>query len=77
MADTVKISALTEIASGALDDNSIVPVVDGGTTYKLPISKLKTFVANTFATDIELSNQISTVNSKSALEIKVRIRSNV
>lgn len=63
MADTVKISALTEIASGALDDNSIVPVVDGGTTYKLPISKLKTFVADTFATDSELSNQISTVNS--------------
>jgi hypothetical protein len=63
MADTIKISALGEIASGALDNNSVVPVVDGGTTYKLPISKLKDFIANTFATDIELSNQISIVNS--------------
>jgi len=63
MADTVKISALTEIASGALDDNSVVPVVDGGTTYKLPITKLKAFVGDSFATDTELSNQISVVNS--------------
>jgi hypothetical protein len=63
MADTVKISALGEIASGALDNNSVVPVVDGGTTYKLPISKLKDFIATTFATDSELSSQISIVNS--------------
>ena len=63
MADTVKISALTEIASGALDDNSVIPVVDGGTTYKLPITKLKAFVGDSFATDTELSNQISVVNS--------------
>jgi hypothetical protein len=63
MADTVKISALTEITSGALDDNSVVPVVDGGTTYKLPITKLKAFVGDSFATDSELSNQISVVNS--------------
>ena len=63
MADTVKISGLTEIASGALDDNSVVPVVDGGVTYKLPISKLKAFVGDSFATDTELSNQISVVNS--------------
>jgi hypothetical protein len=63
MADTIKISALGEIASGALDNNSVVPVVDGGTTYKLPISKLKDFIATTFATDSELSSQISIVNS--------------
>ena len=63
MADTIKISGLTEIASGALDNNSIVPVVDGGSTYKLPISKLKTFLGDSFATDTELSNQISVVNS--------------
>ena len=63
MAETIKISALTEISSGALDDTSILPVVDGGTTYKLPISKLKAFVGDSFATDAELSAQISSVNS--------------
>jgi hypothetical protein len=63
MADTVKISELTEIASGALDDNSVVPVTDGGVTYKLPISKLKDFVGITFATDAELSAQVSSINS--------------
>jgi hypothetical protein len=63
MADTVKISGLNEIASGALDDNSVVPVTDGGVTYKLPISKLKAFVGDSFATDAELSAQVSTINS--------------
>ena len=63
MADTVKISALDEIASGALDDTSVIPVVDGGTTQKLPISKLKSFIAQDFATDAELTSQISTLTT--------------
>jgi filamentous hemagglutinin len=63
MADTIRISGLNEIASGALDDNSVVPVTDGGVTYKLPISKLKAFVGDSFATDAELSAQVSTINS--------------
>lgn len=63
MADTVKISALDEIASGALDDTAVIPVVDGGTTQKLPISKLKSFIGLEFATDVELANQISTLNT--------------
>lgn len=63
MASSIKISDLTEIGVGALDDNSIVPVVDGGTTQKLPISKLKTFIAESFATDSELSAQIVIVNN--------------
>jgi hypothetical protein len=63
MAETIKISALTEIPSGALDDNSVLPVVDGGVTYKLPVTKLKAFIGDSFATDAELSAQISSVNS--------------
>ena len=63
MADTIKISALDEIASCALDDTAIIPVVDGGTTQKLPISKLKSFIGLEFATDAELSSQISTLNT--------------
>jgi hypothetical protein len=63
MAETIKISALNEIPSGALDDNSVLPVVDGGTTYKLPVTKLKAFIGDSFATDAELSAQISSVNS--------------
>jgi hypothetical protein len=63
MAESIKISELSEIASGALDDNSLLPVVDGGTTYKLPITKLKAFIGDSFATDVELSTQISSVNS--------------
>lgn len=63
MADTIKISQLTEIGTGELDDNSIVPVVDAGTTYKLPITKLKVFLGESFATDSELSSQISSVTS--------------
>lgn len=63
MAESIKISELSEIASGALDDNSLLPVVDGGTTYKLPVTKLKAFIGDSFATDAELSAQISSVNS--------------
>ena len=63
MAETIKISALTEIPSGALDDNSVLPVVDSGVTYKLPVTKLKAFIGDSFATDAELSAQISSVNS--------------
>ena len=63
MADTVKISGLTEIPSGSLGDGAVVPVVVGGSTQKLPMSKLKTFLGDSFATDAELSSQISTVNS--------------
>jgi len=63
MADTVKISALDEIASGALDDTAVIPVVDGGTTQKLPISKLKSFIGLEFATDAELTSQVSTLNT--------------
>jgi hypothetical protein len=63
MAESIKISELSEIASGALDDSSLLPVVDGGTTYKLPITKLKAFIGDSFATDVELSTQISSVNS--------------
>jgi hypothetical protein len=63
MAETIKISALNEIPSGALDDNSVLPVVDSGVTYKLPVTKLKAFIGDSFATDAELSAQISSVNS--------------
>ena len=63
MADTIKISALDEIASGALDDTAVIPVVDGGTTQKLPISKLKQFIGGEFATDAELSSQVSNINT--------------
>ena len=63
MADTVKISGLPEITSGSLVDGAVVPVVVGGSTQKLPMSKLKTFLGDTFTTDAELSSQISTVNS--------------
>jgi hypothetical protein len=63
MAATIKISDLDPIASGALDDSSVLPVVDGGITFKLPLSRLREFLGDSFATDSELTGQISTVNS--------------
>ena len=63
MADTIKISALSTLGSGSLDDNSVIPVVDGGTTYKLPISNLKLLLDDDFASESELTSQISSVTS--------------
>ena len=63
MADNIKISELTELASGSLQDSTIFPVVDGGTTKKTALSSLQAYLTDDLATDAELSSQISTVNS--------------
>jgi len=63
MADNVKISELTELASGSLGDNTIFPVVDGGSTKKAKLSSLQAYLTDDLATDAELSTQISNVNS--------------
>ena len=63
MADNIKISELDELASGSLQDSTIFPVVDGGTTKKTALSSLQAYLTDDLATDAELSSQISTVNS--------------
>jgi cytoskeletal protein CcmA (bactofilin family) len=63
MADNVKISQLNELLSGSLRDATIFPVVDGGSTQKASFTSLKAYLGDTFATDAELSAQISNVNS--------------
>ena len=63
MADNVKISDLTELASGSLRDVTIFPVVDGGSTQKSTLLSLQQYLADTLATDSELTTQISNVNS--------------
>jgi len=63
MADNVKISDLTELASGSLRDATIFPVVDGGSTQKSTLLSLQQYLADTLATDSELTTQISNVNS--------------
>jgi hypothetical protein len=63
MADSVKISELTELTSGSLGDATIFPVVDGGVTKRASLSSLQSYLTDDLATDAELSSQISTVNS--------------
>jgi len=63
MADNVKISDLTELISGSLRDVTIFPVVDGGATQKATLLSLQQYLADTLATDSELTAQISNVNS--------------
>lgn len=63
MADNVKISNLNELLSGSLRDETIFPVVDGGSTQKASFTSLRAYLGDTFATDAELSAQISNVNS--------------
>ena len=63
MADNVKISDLTELASGSLRGATIFPVVDGGSTQKSTLLSLQQYLADTLATDSELTTQISNVNS--------------
>ena len=63
MADNIKISELVELTSGSLGDATIFPIVDGGSTRKATLSTLQSYLTDDLATDIELSNQISTVNS--------------
>ena len=63
MADNVKISDLTELTSGSLRDATIFPVVDGGSTQKSTLLSLQQYLADTLATDSELTTQISNVNS--------------
>lgn len=63
MADNIKISNLNELLSGSLRDATIFPVVDGGSTQKASFSSLRAYLGDTFATDTELSNQVSNLNS--------------
>jgi hypothetical protein len=63
MADNITISGLGELVSGSLRDATIFPVVDGGVTQKVTLSSLQSYLADTLATDSELSTQISNVNS--------------
>ena len=63
MADNVKISDLTELTSGSLRDVTIFPVVDGGSTQKATLLSLQQYLADTLATDSELSTQISNLTS--------------
>ena len=63
MADNVKISDLTELTSGSLRDVTIFPVVDGGSTQKATLLSLQQYLADTLATDSELSTQVSNLNS--------------
>tara|TARA_Y100000389_G_scaffold157048_1_gene158096 strand:- start:1889 stop:4249 length:2361 start_codon:yes stop_codon:yes gene_type:complete len=63
MADNIKISQLDELASGSLQDSTIFPVVDGGTTKQTALSSLQAYLTDDLATDTELSTQISNVNS--------------
>jgi hypothetical protein len=61
MADNVKISELDALT--AAQNNTTVPVVDGGTTKKMSLSTLQTHLTASFATPSQLSTQISSVNS--------------
>lgn len=63
MADNVKISDLTELTSGSLRDVTIFPVVDGGSTQKATLLSLQQYLADTLATDSELSTQVSNLTS--------------
>ena len=63
MAETVKISELSELVSGSVLGATKVPVVDGGTTQYTQMSSIKAYVNSDVATDSELSAQISAVNS--------------
>jgi hypothetical protein len=63
MADNIKISALTELVSGSITGTTIVPLVDGGVTLKAQMSSLKAFTNSDVATDVELANQIASVNN--------------
>ena len=63
MADNIKVSELAELTSGSLSDNSIFPIVDGGSTKKTKLSSLQSYLTDDLATDAELSQRIATVNA--------------
>jgi|TARA_B110000240_G_scaffold31359_1_gene33552 hypothetical protein len=63
MADNIKISALNELVSGSIAGASVVPIVEAGVTYRTQLSAIKAFTNSDVATDIELANNIATVNN--------------
>lgn len=63
MAQNIKISELNEMLSGSLTNNTIFPAVDGGSTQKVSLITLTEYIDDYFASDSQLSNQISTVSS--------------
>ena len=63
MADNIKISALNELVSGSIVGASVVPIVEAGVTYRTQLSAIKAFTNSDVATDIELANNIATVNN--------------
>jgi hypothetical protein len=68
MADTIKITALTELLSGSIKDSSVIPIVDGGTTQKVKVPSLKAYLTEGFATDAELSSTVSALTTTNISE---------
>jgi len=63
MAENIKISALNELVSGSIVGTTVIPTVDGGVTLKAQMSSIKEFTNSDVATDIELANEVSTLNN--------------
>ena len=66
MAESVKISELTELASGLVTDATILPAVSGSTTYHVKLSSIKDYLDDTLATDSELLLYVNAINSFTA-----------
>lgn len=66
MAESVKISELTELVSGLVTDATILPAVSGSTTYHVKLSSIKDYLDDTLATDSELLLYVNAINSFTA-----------
>lgn len=69
MADNIKISDLDELVSGSLQDTTIIPVVDAGTTQKASLSSLKAYTNSDVTNQSDLDNlETSLLNTINGLD---------